>query len=320
MTKPRATIVGLGRIGGSLGLAMKKAKVDFEIVGHDKDPGVASRAQKRGAVDRTDWNLHGACEGAGLIILALPLGAIKDTLAALQTSVPPGVVVTDTATTKVAVMEWAKGLPLGVHFVGGNPALSPRRASQAHGIDAADADLFQGATYALVASPTAEPQAIQAVASLAEFLGAKPFFVDAAEHDGLTAGVQHLPAVLATILEAATMSSQGWRELAKLAGADYAAMTDLAPQDGRTAREQFLAHRVDLVRWIDTVQGRLSELRDLMQTGDADAIEKLVEGLADERAKWLRPRSDEPAVDRASVSTGIGRLFLGGLADRGKKK
>ena len=176
MSKPRATIIGLGLIGGSMGLALKKAKVDFEIVGHDKDPNTSSRALKRGAVDRTDWNLHGACEGAGLIILALPLAAVKDTLEALQASVQTGAIVTDTATTKVAVMEWAKGLPQGVHFIGGDPALSPRRGTIAHGIDAADADLFQGATYALVAAPTAEPQAIQAMANLAEFLGAKPFF------------------------------------------------------------------------------------------------------------------------------------------------
>ena len=105
MAKSRITIIGLGLIGGSIGLALKKAKVDVEIVGHDKDSGVANRAQKRGAVDRTDWNLHGACDGASLIFLAIPLAGIKDTLAALGTSLGSGVIVSDTATSKAPVMD-----------------------------------------------------------------------------------------------------------------------------------------------------------------------------------------------------------------------
>lgn len=322
MARSRITIIGLGLIGGSIGMALKKAKVDVEIVGHDKDSSVAGRAQKRGAVDRTDWNLHGACDGAGLVILALPLAAIHETLTALHESLQPGTIVTDTATTKVSVMEWSKGLPQGIQFIGGDPAISPRRATGAHGIDAADADLFQGATYALTASTTASPQAIETVTNFAALLGAKPLFIDAAEHDGLTAGVQHLPAVLATALAAATIQSQGWRELGRLAGADYASATAPAPQDAKTAREQFLAHREDLVHWIDRIQDQLRELRRMVERGDAATIETLITSLAEERERWLSGNleaSQEP-VDWQSAQSGIARLFLGGLADRGKKK
>ena len=128
MAKSKIAIIGLGRIGGSVGLALKKAKIDAEIVGHDKDSETAHKAQKRGAVDKTEWNLHGACDHAGLIVLALPLAAVKSTLEALKESLGPGVIVTDTATTKVPVLEWARALPQGVEFVGGNPALNPRRS------------------------------------------------------------------------------------------------------------------------------------------------------------------------------------------------
>ena len=261
MPKSRVTIVGLGLIGGSIGLALKQSKLELEIVGHDKDLGVAGRAAKRGAVDKTEWNLINACDGAGLIVLAIPLDGIKDTLAALKANVAAGTIVTDTATTKGQVMEWAKDLPAGVHFIGGNPVIKPGTVQNGSGIDAADAALFQGATYCLTPQANAAEQAIDTVSGFIGLLGAKPYFIDAAEHDGLMAGVQHLPALLATAFASVVIENPGWRERGKLAGADFRTATELVPTNEKTAREQFLAHRTDLVRWIDAMTIKLSELR-----------------------------------------------------------
>ncbi|MGE5262332.1 MAG: prephenate dehydrogenase [Acidobacteriota bacterium] len=321
MAKSRVAIIGLGLIGGSMGLALKKAKLDVEVVGHDKNSNTAGRALKRGAVDKTEWNLHSACSGAGLVVLALPLFGVKETLAALKDSLLPGAIVTDTATTKVPVMDWARDLAPGVEFVGGNPALSVRRMGGGHGIDAADADLFQGATYALMASPTAAPVAIETMTNFVALLGAKPYFIDPAEHDGLMAGVQHLPALMATALSAATIRSQGWKEMGKLAGADFRTATDLTPQDAKTGREQFLAHRDDLLRWLDVIQEQLHDLRGMVERGDADGLEKLIESLSGEKDKWLSGNLEESgtSVDWQSTQSSIGRIFLGGLADRGKR-
>ena len=322
MPKSRVTIVGLGLIGGSMGLALKKSKLDVEIIGHDKDSGVAGRAKKRGAVDATRWNLIDACEGAGLIVLALPLDGIKEALAALKPYLAPGVVVTDTATTKVPVLEWAKDLPEGVHFVSGNPVIKPEKMTAKSGIDAADADLLNGATYCIVPSTHTGTSAVDTISSFATLLGAKPYFLDAAEHDGLMAGVQHLPAALATALLSATVRSQGWREMGKLAGADYQVATGLAPQDSATAREQFLAHRTDLIRWIDAVTSELSELRGMLARADSAALEALVQSLATERDQWMRGKLEEsgPVVDARDLQFSPARLFLGGLADRTPKK
>ncbi len=322
MPKTRVTIVGLGLIGGSLGLALKKGKLDAEIVGHDKDSSTASRAQKKGAVDKTDWNLINACEQAGLVILALPLDGVRQTLEALKPYVQPGMIITDTATTKQPVMEWAQQLPQGVHFIGGDPILSPRRTGEAHGIDAANADLFQGTTYCLTSSTTAAPSAIETMSNFATLVGAKPYFLDAAEHDGLMTGVEHLPALISTALAAATMRSQGWRELAQVAGATYRAATESAMEPPKTAREQFLAHRADLIRWIDTMINTLNEFRGLLGREDAAGIESLVEKLADERARWLSGgnREGTSAVDWQSATSGTAQLFLGGLARRGKNE
>jgi prephenate dehydrogenase len=320
MAKSRLTIVGLGLIGGSIGLALKKAKLDLEIVGHDKDAGASARAQKRGAVDATKWNLIDACDGAGLIVLALPLDGIRDTLAALKPHLAPGVIVTDTATTKAAVLEWAKELPQGIHFVGGNPVIKPHRAAQQTGIDAADADLFQGATYCLAPAANASEQAINTLSNFCALLGAKPYFIDAAEHDGLMAGVQHLPALLATALLAATTRSQGWREMSRLAGADFYAATAVTPQDASAAREQLLAHRSDLIRWMDALGDELRELRGMLEHADADALAAFTQSAVNTRAQWLAGKAEEsPSVEWEAVQMNVGRMFLGGLADKTKK-
>jgi prephenate dehydrogenase len=322
MPKTRIAIIGLGRIGGSIGLALKHAKLDLVVVGHDKDPGAAGRAQKRGAVDKTDWNLIGACEGAGLIILALPLDGIKDTLAVLRQYVPPGVVVTDTATTKTPVLEWAKDLPTGVHFVGGHPVLKWDRPAGAHGIDNAEATLFQGATYCLTPAVTADAQAIDTVSNLVKILGGKPYFLEPLEHDGLAAGVQHLPALLAAALASATTSSQGWRELGRLASADFRAATDLMPQDAISANEQFMAHRTDLMRWVDTLIAELAALRDVLERADKGALQARIKAAIEKRDQWLSGKLEDAGASTPyeSMASTTAHLLLGGLADRGTPK
>jgi prephenate dehydrogenase len=322
MAKSRVTIIGLGLIGASIGLALKKSKLEIEIVGHDKDPGAAGRALKRGAVDKTEWNLINACDGAGLIVLAMPLAGIKDTLTALQPYLRAGTIITDTATSKVPVLEWAKDLPGGVEFIGGNPVINANRVINGRGIDAADAALLQGATYCLIPAVTASPQAIDTVTGFVNLLGAKPYFIEAAEHDGLMAGVQHFPALLATAYAASIVQSQGWRERAKLAGAAFRAATELVPEDKTTAREQFLSHRVDLTCWIDLSIAKLREMREMLAREDAAAVEALVQTIADERARWLSGRLDSegiPPPDMESIQNQTARLFIGGLAARQKK-
>ncbi len=323
MAKMRIAIVGLGLVGGSLGLALKKSKLNLEIVGHDKDPGVAGRALKRGAVDKTEWNLINACDGAALIVLAIPLDGIRDTLAALQSHLSPGVIVTDTATTKAPVLEWAQALPAGVHFIGGDPVIKPDRVIAGCGIDAADAELFQNATYCLTPSPAAASQAIEVMSSFAQLVGAQPYFIEPAEHDGLMAGVRHLPALLATALAAVVIQSQGWRERGKLASTTFRIATELAPLDDRTASAQFLAHRDDLMRWVDALIAELRDLRGMCERADADALQHVIQNVIHERDKWLSGKLDAsglPTPEWESARSATARMLLSRLVDRTPRK
>ena len=321
MPKSRITIVGTGLIGGSLGLALKKAKVDVEIVGHDKDGGAAARAQKRGAVDATKWNLIDACEGAGLIVLAIPLDGIKPTLDALKQYLTPGTTVSDTAMSKAAVMNWARELPDGVHYIGGDPILNPSRAKTERGIDAADADLFHGATYCLVPASSAAPEVIETVSNLVSLVGAKPYFIDAVEHDGLVASAKHMPVLLATALAAFAMGNSGSRDRGRFASGEMLTATEIIPRDARAGAEELLAHREDLVRSLDSFSETLTRLRSLLDSKNSAALEELLKNIAAQREHWLRGE-DEAAgesVNWADAQMNVSRMFLGGLADRTKK-
>ena len=104
----QVAIVGTGCIGTSIGLALSQSDQPFYIVGHDKDLSHAKTARKLKAVDKTDWNLIGACEGADVIVLAIPMNGIEDTLRAVAPHLKEGCVVTDTATLKGQVVTWAE--------------------------------------------------------------------------------------------------------------------------------------------------------------------------------------------------------------------
>ena len=103
----KITIIGLGLIGTSIGMALRKAKVNVEVVGHDRDRGTANKAQKKGATDKNEWKLIRAVEGATIVIIATPVKTIEDVMQQIAPVLEEGCIVTDTGSTKAAVLQWA---------------------------------------------------------------------------------------------------------------------------------------------------------------------------------------------------------------------
>jgi prephenate dehydrogenase len=282
--RPRICIIGLGRIGGSLGLALRHSGAELQVVGHDKEPDVAADAKKQGAVDRTSWNLIASVEGADVVVLALPLPAIRETLEAIAADLRPGAVVTDTASTKRIVMAWADELlPATVSFVGGNPLLK-----SVEGTSRYEAHLFEGCDYCLVPAASADPRAVELIANMVSLVGAKPYFLDAAEHDGLVTAVTHLPAVLATALLRATTANVAWREMARMAGATYRRATALPSDDPQAIQELFFHNRANLIRWVDCFTEALAEIRGVLATEDETALVDMLDTLLTTRERWAR--------------------------------
>ena len=273
---PKIAIIGLGLIGGSIGLALKRADLpDLESVGHDAEFGVNGRAHKLGAIDNEAKHPAKAAEGAALIIIATPILQVKATFEAIAPALGEGAVITDTASTKADVMRWAQELlPDNVSFVGGHPIAG----KETPGIDAADAALFEGRPWAIVPAINASEAAIKTVEHFVSLTGAVPTSIDAEEHDSYLAAVSHLPLMLSTALFSLVSGSQAWPELAAVAGPGFRGATRLASSSPSMSHDISLTNRKNLVHWLDRFAGELRSLRDIIESSDTQ--EELIERFA----------------------------------------
>jgi prephenate dehydrogenase len=300
----KIAIIGLGLIGGSIGLALKTLrKPKVEIVGFDLRPSQAKRASKMGAIDRAAKDLRSAVENAGLVILAVPILAIRDNLEAIGPLLIPGSVVTDTGSTKEAVLHWAEQyLPDGISFVGGHPMAGKEES----GIQAAVPNLFVDRRYCVIPGKNADQDAVKAVTDLVLALKAKPYFLDAVEHDSYVAAVSHLPIVLSAALVSSTQRSPSWREMSKLAATGYRDVSRLASGDPIMNLDICLSNQESLTRWIDYMITELSRYRTMIANGEPELAKEL-ENVHQARNIWLhhfttgieedkKPRVEPPSV------------------------
>lgn len=303
------TIVGTGVIGTSIGLALKQDKEAPRLIGHDKIQNNARAAVKMGAFDQAEWNLINACEPADLIILALPLSGIRPTLQAIAPYLKEGVVITDTARSKTPVMAWTEELlPPHAYFIGGDPLVHPAGA----GYTFAAADLFKGRPYCLTPAVTADESAVELLVGLVSMLGAKPFFLDAAEHDGLVTAVDSLPGLASISLMQTVTGQTSWRELRKMAGSLFEQATAGTGSDPASLRDTWLANRQDLLIWLDRYLEQLRQVRQLLAAAEdpTEPLTELIEKALVERANWLLdyeqgyfddPELAPPSIERPSL-------------------
>jgi len=311
----RITIVGMGLIGTSLGLALKRAEIQAEIVGTDRDRGVANRAQKLGACDKTETNPLSAIRGAGLVILATPLGAIREMMKLFGPELEEGCIVTDTGSTKAEVLRWAEEyLPNTVNFVGGHPMAG----KELSGPEAAQVDLFDGATYCVIPGKNATVEAVGAVIKMVEVIGAKPYFIDPLEHDSFVAAVSHLPLVLSTVLVRLNSSNPSWPEISKLAANGFRDVSRLASGSPEMSRDICLTNPEGINYWIDEFIKELQELKGLIKEGGDRTLGRVFDDAWEARDRWLQNKITNPAaVPRQELPTTaetLGGLIVGDRA------
>jgi len=321
----RITIIGLGCVGSSIGLALRKQGPSLEVIGHDIDPAVARRAVQMGAVSKTHWNLPTACERATMVILALPLPAVQDTLEVLGPHLEEGCVVTDTATLKVPVLEWArKSLPARVRFVTGLPIPGPKApvTGPLTGTDAARADLFEDGFYCVTPAADTDPEAVTALLGLIQAVGARPLFMDPVECDGLQAGAVDLPTFIAVALLRTLIGNPGWTDMRKLAGYDLASLTGPVVADAAAWRMAVLLNRENLLRRLDMFIEEVERIRQWLVDNDEQALENAYAQAASDRARWLQERASgmheeagEP-IRVPSMGEHMSQIFFGGLFRR----
>jgi prephenate dehydrogenase len=287
----KIAIIGLGLIGGSIGMALRQAGGGFEVVGHDKNPEATGRAKKKGAIDKVEWGLPNAVDGANLVVISTPPGEVAKIFQDIAPHLRPGAVITDTTSTKVQVLQWAdKLLPAGVSFVGGHPMAGKERG----GVDEAEATLFQGATYCVLPSAKATDEAINLVVGLVSTVGAQPLFIDPVEHDSYVAAISHLPFLAATALVRVAASSPAWRDMSKVAAGGFRDTTRVASASTEMYRDICITNRESILHWLDAYIGELAQLRDMLITSDAQALSEALGKAKAARDDWQAQREGRP--------------------------
>lgn len=288
------TIVGLGQIGTSVGLAMADHQDILYRVGHDREISIAKHAQKLGALDKTMINLPSAVEDADLVLLSLPMDQMRETLSVIAPDLKPGAVVMDTGPVKQALAGWAQEtLPEERYYVGLTPVINPKYL---HGVDsgvqAAHKDLFRDGMMAIVAPSGVPSEALKLAVDLTHLLGAEVLFADLLEIDGLMAATQTLPQLMAAALLDATVNQPGWWEGRKVAGRSYAevAGTIHHPTSAESLSAAALLNRENVVRVIDSVIASLQTIRNEINRDESDALDKHLASARGGYDEWWRQR------------------------------
>ena len=324
------TVVGLGQIGTSVGLALEKEKEKFVRIGSDGDMVVSHRAEKMGAFDKTVVNLHKAVEGADIVVLAVPVDELRSTLETIGSDLKPGAVVLDTSIVRVAAEKWAsKYIPEDRYFVGFVPSINPDYLEERElDVDSAHADLFKNSLITITSQPGMDADALSLAYDLASMLGASVYFSDAHEIDGLNSAGQLLPMASAAALINTLQAQPGWQETRKVAGRALteASLPLINQPESKTYGTAMLENRDNVIRLLDDLIQGLAELRDLLKEGDADSLHAWMERATSGRKTWLRQRHSAdwsllPRPELPGKSDMFRQLFgLTGLKRQGKDK
>jgi prephenate dehydrogenase len=302
MMTVKITIIGLGQIGASMGLALANHKDQVITLGHDKSPETARKAQKMGAVESISYNLPAAVENADVIVLAIPFDAVFETLKIIARDMHEEAVVMDTAPIKSVIVEWVKEfLPPRRHYVGLTPALNPACLEDANlGLDAARADLFQKGAVAISAPHGTAEGALKLATDFVTLLGALPFFADPEEVDGVMAATHILPGLSAAALVEAITSQPGWSDIRKLAGKPYSSATrPLEGDEPAALAGAILQNQSNTLRVLDGYIAALTSLRNEIASKNKNVLETRLELARRGRAQWQldRAKGDWLAVE-----------------------
>jgi len=288
------SIIGLGQIGASIGLALAEHNKNIVRVGHDIDMTIAKAAEKLGAVDVIKRNLPKSIMDADIIILSLPLSEIKDTLGYIVQDLKEDVVIIDTAPVKKAVNMWMQELlPAGRSYIGIVPVINPEYLHEKEtGVNAARADLFHDGVTMIAAPPNTSGETVQLAADLAQLIGSQPLFTDITETDGLMTSVHLLPQLTAAALLDATVDQPGWNEARKLAGRAYAEVTgaSLHPESARSLSDAALMNSENTVRALDGMIASLQLLKENIAADDKDALDEQLTSAEKGGLQWLNER------------------------------
>ncbi|HSB81224.1 MAG TPA: prephenate dehydrogenase/arogenate dehydrogenase family protein [Candidatus Methylomirabilis sp.] len=261
-------IIGVGLIGGSLGLAAKKAGLVEQVVGVSRDPVNRQAALDRGLVDRATADLGAALRDADLAVLAVPVQGITALLPEVARQVKAGCLVTDVGSVKGPILAVGDAAFPDGRFVAGHPIAGREKSGPA----AARAELFEGANWIFTPSPRTRPEAAERVAALAWGIGATVVTMEAAWHDEVFATVSHLPHLVAYALMDAVIGMEGDGGRLRFSAGGLRDFTRVAGSDPSMWRDIFLMNREPILRVLAAYREALGRLEGAIRAGDGEAL------------------------------------------------
>jgi len=286
----RMALIGVGLIGGSAAAALRAAGCVSQVTGFDRDQRAAAHGLALGVLDRAAAGTAQAVAGADLILLAVPVGAMRSVLREVAAAAPAGAIVTDVGSTKASVIAAARAEltpAAGPGFARFVPA-HPIAGGELPGIEHADAALFRGRR--LITTPVAETDtgALAIVEALWRAAGAEVARMSADEHDRIFAAVSHLPHLLAFALVAQIAAEPDAQRMLGFAGAGFGDFTRIAASCPTMWRDIALANRPALSAALGGHRRLLDELQRALDAGDGERLAQVFE-LAS-RTKRALPR------------------------------
>ncbi|HYG13264.1 MAG TPA: prephenate dehydrogenase/arogenate dehydrogenase family protein, partial [Methylophilaceae bacterium] len=263
-------IFGVGLIGGSLALALKRAHAVQHVVGIGRAGDSLQSALDLGVIDEAADDLVTALAATDMVVIATPVAQIPDILTAITPYLGANTVVTDAGSTKCDVIRHARSA-LPAHFprfVAGHPIAGAEKS----GVTAALPDLFRDKNVVLTPTAETDPQAVEAVSRMWQAAGANICRMSAETHDGIFAAVSHLPHLLAFALVDDLSRRADAEQLFGFAASGFRDFTRIAGSSPEMWRDISLANREALLAELDAYRHDLDQLRAMLQQGDGNGL------------------------------------------------
>ncbi len=284
----KLVIIGVGLIGGSFALALKKARIVKQVVGVGRSRKNLQVALRRGIIDRAETDAARAVIDADLVLVGVPVGQMSGVFARIAPALPPHAVVTDAGSTKQDVIAAARR-HLGAHFAQFVPA-HPIAGTEHSGAAAAFPELFRDRSLILVPQTETKATAVRLVRAAWAACGACIVRLQAAEHDEIFGAVSHLPHVAAFALVSFLAQRRDAKRLLGFSGGGLRDTVRIAGSSPEMWRDICTANRAVLAPLLDGYISELEAARAALAAGDGDALEAMFGAAQRARARWLIKR------------------------------
>lgn len=280
----KITLIGVGLLGGSLGLALRQRRLANSVVGLVRRRASVSECRRVGAVDVATLDLVEAVKDADMIVLCTPISAMMPLTRQMAPHLKPGAIVTDVGSVKGSVIRDLEKLVSGAggHFVGSHPMAG----SEKNGVGAARADLFANAICVVTPSARSNPKAVQKVEKLWKSVGARTLRLQAGLHDELVSRSSHLPHIVAAALANYVLHPARPREQELLCANGFRDTTRIASSSPEMWRDIVLANRRQLARSLGEFIVGLKKVQRAIETSDAKSLTRFLQTAKRRRDNW----------------------------------